>query len=280
MSMIVALLGAVVGIGVVLMIYGVRTVSRSPVSLRLPRLQWRSPVVVASGLAIIGLIIGLLTGWVLAVVVLPVIGLGLPYLVGRTEGASDIEKMEAMEEWTRSLAGILTAGAGLEQAVVATLNSTPAALKPHVTRLVVRLKARWTTPMALRGFADDLDDPTGDIIAANLLLGAQRRGDGLATILEDLSESVAIDIRARRQVEADAAKPRATARWVTIITGVVLIGLFFTGDYVAPYKSGMGQIILLGLLGAYAAVLVWMKKIAAGQPTLRFLGDRASQVAS
>jgi hypothetical protein len=129
----------------------------------------------------------------------------------------------------------------------------------------------------LRAFAEDLNDPTGDMIAANLLLGAHRRGDGLATILEGLAESVALDIRSRRQIEADAAKPRATARWVTIITTVVLGALFFTGSYVAPYKSGLGQFILLGLLGAYGATLVWMKRTAAGPAPIRFLGEQASQ---
>ena len=69
-------------------------------------------------------------------------------------------------------------------------------------------------------FADDLDDATGDLVAANLILGARRRGAGLASVLEGLAESVAADVRARREIEADRAKPRATARWVTLITVV------------------------------------------------------------
>ena len=127
-----------------------------------------------------------------------------------------------MEEWTRSLSGVLTVGVGLEQALVATLRSTPDPIRPEVTRLVARLRARWATEDALRAFADELDDATGDLIAANLILGARRRGAGLASVLEGLAESVAADVRARREVEADRAKPRATARWVTIITVGVL----------------------------------------------------------
>ena len=49
---------------------------------------------------------------------------------------------------------------------------------PEVTRLVARLRARWDTEDALRAFADELDDATGDLIAANLILGARRRGAG------------------------------------------------------------------------------------------------------
>ena len=40
--------------------------------------------------------------------------------------ATQIARLEAMEEWTRSLSGVLTVGIGLEQALVATLRSTPA----------------------------------------------------------------------------------------------------------------------------------------------------------
>ena len=278
MAVICVLLGMLVGAGVLLIIMGCRRVERRRLHFHIPQLNRRSPVVLGAGLFILGLILALITGWVVTIVIVPLIGLGVPYLIGKTERSVDIAKLEAMEEWTRSLSGILTAGAGLEQALVATWRSTPTALKPEVSRLVARLRARWTTEAALRAFADDLDDPTGDIIASSLLLGAQRRGDGLATILEGLAESTALDIRSRRQVEADAAKPRTTARWVTIITAVVLIGLFLTGTYVEPYKSGVGQLVLLGLLGAYGAVLVWMRRVAAGPKPLRFLGGKASRM--
>jgi Flp pilus assembly protein TadB len=277
MALIVALVGAVVGAGVVLVVFGVRQVPRRRWRRPRVRLDWRSPWVIGPGLFLVGVAIAVTTGWLVAMAVLPLLGLGLPYLIGRTRNTVDIAKLEAMEEWTRSLAGILTAGAGLEQALVATLRSTPGPLREDVARLVARLRARWTTPAALRAFADDLNDPTGDIIAANLLLGAARRGDGLATILEGLSESVALDVRARRQIEADAAKPRSTARWVTIITVVVLVALFLTGSYVDAYKAGMGQLVLLGLLGAYGATLVWMQRVAGGPVPARFLGEQASR---
>ena len=122
----------------------------------------------------------------------------------------------------------------------------------------------WATEDALRAFADDLDDATGDLVAANLILGARRRGAGLASVLEGLAESVAADVRARREIEADRAKPRATARWVTIITIGVLAVLALTGDYVAPYGTPFGQVILVVLLSLYVATLVWMRRMAIG----------------
>jgi Flp pilus assembly protein TadB len=227
-----------------------------------------------------GVVIALLTGWVVAILILPVAVVGLPRLLSKSADAQRIGALEAMEEWTRSLSGVLTAGVGLEQALVATARSTPTAIQPQVARLVARLRARWTTEAALRAFADDLNDITGDLIAANLILGARRRGSGLAAVLEGLAESVAADVRARRQIEADRAKPRATARWVTIITIVVLVVLFASGGYVDPYRSPTGQIVLAGLLTAYAGVLVWMRRMARGEQPARFIGHQARREAA
>ena len=170
-----------------------------------------------------------LTGWLVAVLVVPAAAAGLPVLLSAPPASAKIDRLEAMEEWTRSLSGVLTAGVGLEQALIATLRSTPDPIRPEVTRLASRLRARWSTEDALRAFADDLDDATGDVVAANLILGARRRGAGLASVLDALAESVAADVRARREIEADRAKPRATARWVTLITVSVLAFLALTG---------------------------------------------------
>lgn len=238
------------------------------------RLSRRTRLLLVIGLGA-GLLVALVTGWLLALVLGPVATVGIPYLLSSSDAQDQIKRLEAMEEWIRSLSGVLTVGVGLEQALIATLRSTPPLIKPEVGRLVARLRARWSTEAALRALADELDDSTADLIAANLILGARRRGSGLAAVLESLAESVAADVRARRQIEADRAKPRTTAHWVTIITVGVLVVLALTGDYVAPYRSGMGQLVLALMLAAYAGVLVWMRHMAAGRPLPRFIGKRA-----
>nr|WP_223303259.1 type II secretion system F family protein [Aeromicrobium tamlense] len=237
---------------------------------RTPRLSKQTRRLLLAGVAA-GVLAFAITGWVLALVATPVAFVGLPVLLSSSSAQQRIVRLEAMEEWTRTLAGVLTVGVGLEQALVTSLRSTPAAIEPEVTRLVSRLRARWKTEDALRAFADELDDATGDLVAANLILGAQRRGAGLASVLEGLAESVAADVRARRQIEADRAKPRATARWVTLISVGVLVVLAISGTYVEPYRSPLGQVILVLLLTAYVATLVWTKRMAIGRPMPRFL---------
>lgn len=246
---------------------------KAPATSRRIALAPRTRLLVLAGFGL-GIVGWLITGWVLALVLAPVAVIGLPILLSAPPAATQITRLEAMEEWTRALSGVLTVGVGLEQALVATLRSTPAPIGAEVGRLVARLRARWDTEAALRAFADELDDSTGDLIAANLILGARRRGAGLASVLEGLAESVAADVRARRQVEADRAKPRATARWVTLISTSVLVILALSGTYVEPYRSPVGQMILVLLLSAYIATLVWMRRMANGKPLPRFLDSR------
>lgn len=268
-----AVAGALIVGGLIALVVGLRpspVLERPSRPRRVPALSKRTRLLMVGGVGG-GTVAFLITGWVLALIAVPVAFVGLPVLLSSSSAAQRIERLEAMEEWTRSLAGVLTVGVGLEQALVATLRSTPTAIAPEVTRLVARLRARWVTEDALRAFADELDDATGDLVAANLILGARRRGAGLASVLEGLAESVAADVRARRQVEADRAKPRATARWVTLISVGVLAVLAVSGTYVQPYQSPLGQVILVALLSMYVATLVWMKRMALGRAMPRFL---------
>jgi Flp pilus assembly protein TadB len=277
--LIPALAGALMVAGLIGVAVGLRpSPAPSPRPTRRARLRrWqvsrRTQVLLLAGL-LAGGAIALLTGWLAAVLVVPAAAAGLPVLLAAPP-RTQLDRLEAMEEWTRSLAGVLTVGVGLEEALVATLRSTPEPIRPEVGQLVARLRARWSTEAALRGFADQLDDATGDLIAAQLILAARRRGPGLASVLNSLAESVAAEVRIRRQVEADRAKPRTTARWVTLITVAALAVLGLTGRYIAPYGTPVGQLLLVALLGLYVAVLVWMRRMVAGRPLPRFIGTAA-----
>ena len=231
-----------------------------------PRMRW------ALGAALsMGVVIATATGFVLAIVVLPLAVVGVPYLAASSPQARRIARLEGIAEWTRNLSGVLSVGVGLEQALIATLRSTPEAIRPEVGRLVARLHARWRTEPALRAFADDLDDATGDMVAGALILSSRRRGAGLAAVLTGLAETVAEDVTARRKVESDRAKPRQTARIVTGISVVALVALALSGTFMAPYATPLGQLVLAILLAAYAATLVWMRKMTQGKPLPRFL---------
>ena len=59
---------------------------------------------------------------------------------------------------------------------------------------------------------------------------------------------------------------------MTIISAGVLLVLAASGSYVEPYASPIGQVVLVLLLSAYIATLVWMRQMALGKPLPRILG--------
>lgn len=281
MIAVAALAGALVVAGILGVIAGLRGLPetrrgarpgrRASRTVALLRVSPRTRALLLAGTAV-GVVVAVWTGWLLALLLGPAVAAGVPALLAPPPVTAQIARLEGLEEWTRALAGMLEAGGALEQAIMATARTVPDPIRPEVARLVARLHARWPTTAALRAFAADIGDATGDLVAAQLILGASRRGAGLAAVLQALAASVADDVRGRRAVEADRAKPRATARWVTLITIVVLGVLAVTGDYVRPYTSAGGQLVLALLLGAYVATLVWMRRMTISAPLPRFLG--------
>jgi len=82
---------------------------------------------------------------------------------------------------------------------------------------------------------------------------------------------VAEEVAMRRRVEAERAKPRTTARAVTLITlGVVALGAL-NRTYLAPYGTPLGQLVLLGVTGMFVGPLAWMRALTLSAPQPRLL---------
>lgn len=210
--------------------------------------------------------------WPVAGLVVTAAVVGLPYLLGSAKVAAEaIDRVEAIEEWTRRLADVLATGVGLEQGILASASTCPPPLTREVGALVARISARWSTEQALRAFADDLNDAAGDFVVASLLLASQRRGPGLSGVLTAVAESVADEVGARRKVEAERARPRSTARLVTLITLGAAGLLMLNGTYLQPYGDGLGQLVLAAIAAAFAGCLLWIRALTLTPPEPRFL---------
>lgn len=280
-AILAALAGALIAAGVLGIVAGLRPAPEPPPKPERrhlgsgrwkaipPRRRW-----VALAALVVGLVAGLVSGWLMLIVVLPAAVLGLPVLLATSTETARIARLDGLAEWTRNLSGVLTAGEGLQQALIASLRSAPDAIRPEVARLVARLRSRWPTEAALRVFSADLDDAIGDLVAGALILGTRKSGTSIAAVLSGLAESTAAEVRARRLIEADRAKPRATARWVTLLSTGALTVLALTGQFLAPYGTPVGQLLLLVLLGCYAAALAWMRRMAASPVPPRFIAVR------
>ncbi len=219
-------------------------------------------------------VVWLASGWPVGGVLAGLAVVGVPWLLTQfSAGNAAVERLEALQEWVRRTSDVLAAGGGLEQTLIRSARTAPEPIQVEVATLAARLQARWSTSRALLAFADDLDDAAGDLVVAALLLGAELRGPGLARVLTELAHSLTEEVTMRRKVEADRAKPRANARWLLLIT-VAAAGLAaLNGDYLAPYGTALGQLVLAVIAALMVGCLLWMRRLTAAAPTVRFLVD-------
>ncbi|MGY1828996.1 type II secretion system F family protein [Geodermatophilus sp. SYSU D01180] len=238
-----------------------------PRGVRRRRVLWGTAAAVAAG-------VWLASGWPVGGALAGGAVVGVPWLLAQfAGGTAAVERLEALQEWVRRGSDVLAAGGGLEQTLIRSARTAPAPIGAEVATLAARLQARWPTSRALLAFADDLDDAAGDLVVAALLLGAELRGPGLARVLTELAGSLTDEVTMRRKVEADRAKPRANARWLLLIT-VAAAGLAaLNGDYLAPYGTVLGQLVLAAIAGLIVGCLLWMRRLTAPAPSARFLVD-------
>jgi len=282
------LAGALGVTGILLAVVGLlgtradRPAARSPVRAHLHRLahpdstgsdriRIRRARQLVTALGAAGLV-WLVTGWPVAAFAAAIAAPGMGWLVRSKTGAGRIERLEALEQWTRRLADLLVVGSGIEQALVVSVRTAPAPIAPQVAALAARLQARTATEPALRAFADEVDDPAGDLVAAALILASRRRGRGLAQVLDGLARAVADEVVVRRGIDADRAKPRTTAcavTWIALLAAATLV--LADRAYVAPFGTAVGQLVLAGVLVLFAGSFAWMQALANVGTEHRFL---------
>ncbi len=204
--------------------------------------------------------------------------IGLPAMAaGGRRAEVAIDRVEAVEEWTRRVADVLAIGVGLEQAITTAARSAPEPIAAEVATLAARIAARTPTETALRRFADDLDDASADLVVAALILAARRRGPGVAAALTAIADSVGEEVAARRRIEADRAKPRTTARAVTAITLAIIAAGMLNRGYTGPYGTLLGQVVLVATLGFFAAALWWMHSMTQTTAPARVLAPEVGE---
>jgi Flp pilus assembly protein TadB len=192
---------------------------------------------------------------------------------GAAEERKAMARLEALAAWTESLRDTIAGAVGLEQAIPSSLRAAAPVLQPHLRILVDRLHTRMPMADALRRLADDLDDPSADLVIAALILNSRLRGPGLRDMLGALSTSARAELDMRRRVEANR---RTTRRSVQIVVGVsvgtALLLAVFNRSYVEVYDGFLGQLVLAAVVGLFGLGFVWLRRLARFDTPQRFLG--------
>jgi tight adherence protein B len=264
------IIGGLMGIGYGLQ-RGVRPTGRraesikelwSRITRRPPGSRGRQRDMILLCSVIIGLVIALLTGWLILIVVLPLLALGLPYLLVLPK-QPDIELLEALDRWVRSLAATLTTGKSITDAIRISRRTAPPLLADEINLLMTRLNNRWETRDALMRFADALDSPDADGVVAALILASSRGANGASVTLQALADSIQAQLKGRRAIEVERSKPYVVVRQVTVISLSTLVVVFvLSPDFFAPYRTPLGQTLLAALLIIYVVSLLLMRRKA------------------
>lgn len=240
-------------------------------SRRPPGRRGRRRDLILLGSTLIGVVVAALSGWLVAIVVAPLLALGLPYLLSLPE-ARDVQLLEALDRWVRGLAATLSTGRSVTDAIRMSRRTAPPVIAQEVGMLVSRLDNRRDTHEALQRFADDLDSADADPVVAALMLASDRGAVGASTTLHELAESIQDQLKGRRLVETERSKPYVVVRQVTVITMVTLVGVFvLSPGFFAAYRTPLGQLVLSVLIVAYIGSLVLLRRRAKQAPRDRIL---------
>ena len=230
----------------------------------------------------VGALVMTFSGWLIAS---SVVAVGCWFAVGRWQrrdrrAISDVERTDALASWIENLRDVLVAGDQPVGAINATVATCPTAIKPQVRRLAAGL-GRQDPDIVFRRFADDLDDPLGDLVAAGLLIAVQR-GARTAAVLSSLAEQARRQADRRRLVEAERAPIQREVTLLTLIMGSLIVAVLVFGraEYLAPYDTAGGQLFLGAVLAIYALLLVRVQRLAHFPRPSRFLTTADTPVRS
>ena len=258
--------GGIAGGGLLLLVLAIRGFPARPEGTGPGKLEswlrdmlgWRLAVAL-----ILGALTLAATRWVVAGVGIALLALGWRSLGGAMSERRAMSRLEGLAVWTESLRDTIAGAVGLEQAIPSSLRVAAPSLRGPLENLTGRLHTRVPMPEALRRFADELNDPSADLIIAALIINARLRGPGLRDLLGALADSVREELDMRRKV---AAERRSTRRSVQIVVGIAVglaVGMaLFNHAYVKVYDSPLGQVVLIFIGCLYAVGFFWLRKLA------------------
>lgn len=219
---------------------------------RVDRWTWRA------ALAVVGVALAAWsTRWPVAVVALGLLGWITPSFVGlRARRRRQLARSEAVAVWAEMLRDLLVSNAGLNEAIGRSARVAPDAIRPEVRALHVRAQ-RGDLSSALQHFADELDDPVADTVVAALQIADQRAVSDLGSMLAAVATSTRETVAMQLRINAARARTYRTAQLITVVVGF-FVGLLVLAnrDYLQPFGSATGQVVLAGVVGLVATA-VW-----------------------
>ena len=223
------------------------------------------------GAGILGLLV---TGWI-AVALACLLGVRyLPSTLADQKSRTTVEaKTVALATWLEQLRDTVAVSSGLEQALVATSAVGPEAIAPELQRLSARL-AYEDPVISLRRFADELDTSLGDFLVSALTMAIRHQARDLSGLLTQLAESAHEQHRASVRVWVGRARTRSSVRIIVSAVVIFVLGLLVLNyQYLQPYSTGEGQVVLVGVVSIFAFAFIQLQRLAESEHEHRFISS-------
>jgi tight adherence protein B len=173
---------------------------------------------------------------------------------------------------TELLRDTLAAASGLSQSIVSTAPVAPEPIRKEVQALALRLSNGLPTPDALRMFADEVSDPSADLVVCALMLAATARAQRLVDLLGALSDAMREEVAMRLRVESNRASARSGVRTI-IVFSVGFVGFLavVARSYLAPFGSASGQLAIVAAGVFESGGIVLMMRLLREPAPMRLL---------
>lgn len=233
--------------------------------------------IAATGAA--GAVVWAWTGWPVAAAGAGALVWFAPALFGGDKAfKAELGRIDAIAAWAESLRDVISAAAGLEQAIQRSAAHPPPAIAGEVRRLAGDLQDGRGLEAGLRSFATRLEDETVDLVCMALIVASRQAGT-LAPVLDDLARTARAEAAMRMRVNTTRARTRTATRVITAATAAMLAALLLVaGDYLASYGTLTGQLVLALALGVFAFGLWWLHRLATPATAASFLRAETAEM--
>lgn len=214
--------------------------------------------------AAVGALVGwLVTGWPVMAAALAWAGWVTPGLIGIGRARRrQLARSEAIATWAESLRDLLSAAAGLREAIARSADVAPPAIRKEVVALEKRTQ-RGELTTALRRFAVDVDDQIADTIVIALELTESRATSDIADLLGAAARSARESVAMQQRINATRSRTFRTAQLVSgvlvaFVAGVIVINR----EYLEPFDDAAGQVALAVVVALFAAAIAALVRLS------------------
>lgn len=286
---VAALLGVGTALGLLLIVLGLAGRADEPAELdgELGEPSWWTRHTTARGpidrrrvawCVAAGVLVGVVTRWPVAAILAPAAAWVLPQLLGPDrDHERRVDRMEAIATWTESMRDNLSGAAGLEQAIATSAIEPPDANRDEVTRLTTRLQRSWRLGDALAAYADEMADPTNDLVVAGLVLAARGSAGDLSESLGEVADSARAKVASRQRIAASRRRNHTSARVIVGTTlAMAVVMALLNRDYLKPLDSAAGQLALLAAGACFTVAFVGLARLMRDRDPARILAGVAA----